>query len=97
MIFITEKQKGRQAFGLEDSVKIYLIKLYIINIILYSRELITYSRKLIYYTRELINYTREWITYSRELYIVSCLSTFVWLVSRISPARNISSTTVYTL
>jgi len=25
MIFITEKQKGRQAFGLEDSVKIYSI------------------------------------------------------------------------
>ena len=35
--------------------------------------------------------------YSKELYIVSCFNTLVWLVSLISPARNISSTTVYTL
>lgn len=32
--------------------------------------------------------------HSRDCSISSCLSTFVWLVSRISPARNISSTTV---
>lgn len=32
--------------------------------------------------------------YSSELSVSSCLSTFVWEVSRISPARNISSTTL---
>ena len=32
--------------------------------------------------------------HSSDCSISSCLSTFVWLVSRISPARNISSTTV---
>ena len=32
--------------------------------------------------------------HSRDCNISNCLSTFVWLVSRISPARNISSTTV---
>lgn len=32
--------------------------------------------------------------HSRDCSISSCFSTFVWLVSRISPARNISSTTV---
>ncbi len=34
--------------------------------------------------------------YSKDCSMRSCLSTFVWLVSLISPARNISSTTVYT-
>ena len=34
--------------------------------------------------------------HSREESIKSCFKTFVWLVSRISPARNISSTTLYT-
>ena len=34
--------------------------------------------------------------YSSEDSISSCLRTLVWLVSRISPARNISSTTLYT-
>ncbi len=40
----------------------------------------------------------DWLTgcYSKDCSMRSCLSTFVWLVSRISPARNISSTTVYT-
>lgn len=32
--------------------------------------------------------------HSSDCSISSCFSTFVWLVSRISPARNISSTTV---
>jgi len=35
--------------------------------------------------------------YSSEFSVSSCLSTFVCEVSRISPARNISSTTLYTL
>lgn len=35
--------------------------------------------------------------YSSDWSMRSCLRTFVWLVSLISPARNISSTTVYTL
>lgn len=34
--------------------------------------------------------------YSSDCSMSSCFRTFVWLVSRISPARNISSTTVYT-
>lgn len=34
--------------------------------------------------------------YSRDWSMRSCLRTLVWLVSLISPARNISSTTVYT-
>lgn len=33
-------------------------------------------------------------SYSSELSVSSCFSTLVWDVSRISPARNISSTTV---
>jgi len=36
------------------------------------------------------------IVYSNDPNINSCLSTLVWLVSLISPARNISSTTLYT-
>lgn len=32
--------------------------------------------------------------HSKDCNIRSCFSTLVWLVSRISPARNISSTTV---
>ena len=36
------------------------------------------------------------VLYSRDWSISSCLRTLVWLVSLISPARNISSTTVYT-
>lgn len=35
--------------------------------------------------------------YSSELSVSSCFNTFVCDVSRISPAKNISSTTVYTL
>ena len=34
--------------------------------------------------------------HSKEESIKSCFRTLVWLVSRISPARNISSTTLYT-
>lgn len=34
--------------------------------------------------------------HSNEESISSCLSTLVWLVSLISPAKNISSTTLYT-
>jgi len=37
------------------------------------------------------------VFYSRDWSMRSCLRTLVWLVSLISPARNISSTTVYTL
>lgn len=36
------------------------------------------------------------LVYSKEFNIKSCFSTLVWLVSLISPAKNISSTTVYT-
>lgn len=36
-------------------------------------------------------------SYSSELSVSSCFNTFVCDVSRISPAKNISSTTVYTL
>lgn len=34
------------------------------------------------------------VAHSSDCSMSSCFSTFVWLVSRISPARNISSTTV---
>lgn len=40
---------------------------------------------------------RGFCFYSSDWSMRSCLRTLVWLVSLISPARNISSTTVYTL
>lgn len=47
----------------------------------------------------LVGWWEGWLVvfYSSDWSMRSCLRTLVWLVSLISPARNISSTTVYTL
>lgn len=42
-------------------------------------------------------FLEQWHNYSSAVNVVNCFKTLIWLVSRISPAKNISSTTEYTL